>query len=146
MDTRTTLPILERVLLLRRVPLLADLTPNDLQRVASLATEHHIETGEVLFEQDDPGEEMYVIVHGNMKIMVRTGETEKEFTRRGVGEVIGEMSVISGEPRNASVIATEETHLLCLDKKNFEGLLRERPEVGLAVMRVLCSRLKEATR
>lgn len=146
MDTRTTLPIMERVLLLRRVPLLADLTPNDLQRVASLATEHHIDADEVLFEQGDLGEEMYVIVHGNVRIMVRAGETEKEFVRRGVGEVIGEMSVISGEPRNASVIAAEETHLLCLDRRNFEGLLRERPEVGLAVMRVLCIRLKEATR
>ncbi|MBI3176393.1 MAG: cyclic nucleotide-binding domain-containing protein [Chloroflexi bacterium] len=146
MDTRTTLPLMERVLLLRRVPLLADLTPNDLQRVASLTTEHHIETGEALFEQGDPGNEMYVIVHGQVKVMVRKDEVEKEFVRRGVGEVIGEMSLISGDPRVAAVLATEELHLLCLDRKNFEGLLRERPEVALAVMRVLCARLKEATR
>ena len=146
MDTRIALPIMERVLLLRRVPLLADLTPSDLQRVASLATEHHIDADEVLFEEGDPGEEMFVVVHGRVRIMVRKDDVEKEFTRRGVGEVIGEMSLISGEPRAASVIAADETHLLCLDRKNFEGLLRERPEVGLAVMRVLCARLKEATR
>ncbi|MEW5941331.1 MAG: cyclic nucleotide-binding domain-containing protein, partial [Chloroflexota bacterium] len=60
--------------------------------------------------------------------------------------VIGEMSLISGEARAATVIAAEESHLLCLDRKSFEGLLRERPEVGLAVMKVLCARLKEATR
>lgn len=146
MDIRATLPLMERVLLLRRVPLLADLTPNDLQRVASLATEHHIEADEILFEQDDPGEEMFVVVRGRVRIVIRQKEGEKEFTRRGVGEVIGEMSLISGEPRAATVIAAVETHLLCLDRKSFEGLLRERPEVGLAVMRVLCARLKEATR
>lgn len=146
MDTRTSLPIMERVLLLRRVPLLADLTPSDLQRVASLATEHHIDADEVLFEQGDMGEEMFVIVHGHVRIMIGQAEGEKEFARRGVGEVIGEMSLISGDPRGASVIAAEEAHLLCLDRKNFEGLLRERSEVGLAVMRVLCARLKEATR
>ena len=146
MDTRISLPIMERVLLLRRVPLLADLTPSDLQRVASLATEHHIESDEALFEQGDPGEEMFVVVHGQVRIMIRKDEAEKEFTRRGVGEVIGEMSLISGEPRGATVLAAEETHLLCLDRKNFEGMLRERPEVSLAVMRVLCMRLKEATR
>ncbi len=146
METRTTLPIMERVLLLRRVPLLADLTPSDLQRVAILATEHHVETDDALFEQGDPGNEMYVIVHGRVKIMLRRDDGEKEFARRGEGEVIGEMSLISGDPRVASVIAAEESHLLCLDRKSFEGLLRERPEVALAVMRVLCVRLKEATK
>ena len=73
-------------------------------------------------------------------------DSEKEIARRNTGDVVGEMSIISGEPRIASLIAVEETHFLCLDKKSFEGLIRERPEVGFAVMRVLCVRLKEASR
>ncbi len=146
MYTYTTLPIMERVLLLRRVPLLADLSPNDLQRVAALATELRVDPEEVFIEQDEPGNEMFVIIHGQVRIMVRTGDGEKEFARRGLGEVIGEMALLSGGTRSASVIAVEETRLLCLDRKSFESLLRERPEVGLAVMRVLCKRLKEATR
>ena len=146
MDIRLTLPIMERVLLLRRVPLLADLIPSDLQRVAELATEYHADDEEVIFEQGDAGEEMYIIVHGEVKVMVGNNEEpEKEVARRKVGDVIGEMSLISGESRIATLIAAGEIHLLCLDRKSFEGLLRERPEVSFAVMRVLCARLKEAT-
>jgi len=147
MDTRLTLSVMERVLLLRRVPLLADLTPTDLQRVAALATEHHVDDNEVLVEQGDAGEEMYIIVHGEVKVMISNNEgPEKEVALRKIGDVIGEMALISGEPRSATVIAAGEVHLLCLDRKSFEGLLRERPEVSLAVMRVLCARLKEATK
>ncbi|MBC7876798.1 MAG: cyclic nucleotide-binding domain-containing protein [Anaerolineales bacterium] len=146
MDTRLTLPIMERVLLLRHVLLLADLTPTDLQRVATLATEHHVDDNEVIFEQGDSGDEMYVIVRGEVKVMIsNNGENEREVARRKMGDVVGEMAIISGEPRIATLIANGEVHLLCLDRKSFEGLLRERPEVSLAVMRVLCARLKEAT-
>jgi hypothetical protein len=147
MDIRTTLPIMERVLLLRHVPLFADLSPADLQPIASLVTEHHAEKDEVIFEQGEIGEEMFVVVHGEVQVMIRQDDdSEKEVARRKVGDVVGEMSIISGEPRIASLIAVEETHFLCLDKKSFEGLIRERPEVGFAVMRVLCVRLKEATK
>lgn len=147
MDIRTTLSAMERVLILRRVPLFTDLSPADLQHIAALTSEHHANQEEVIFEQGENGEEMYVIVHGEVKVMLSTNnQPEKEIARRKVGDVVGEMSIISGEPRIASLIAVEETHFLCLDKKSFEGLIRERPEVGFAVMRVLCNRLKEATK
>jgi HEAT repeat protein len=146
MDTRNTLSIMERVLLLRRVSLFTDLTPTDLQRMAALATEHHTDENEVIFEQGDAGEEMYIIVHGEVKVLIDKDDTQMEFARRKTGEVIGEMSLISGEPRIATLVAAGEAHLLCLDRKSFEGILRERPEVSLAIMRVLCARLKEATK
>jgi len=146
MDTITTLPIMERILLLRRVPLLADLSPNDLKRVGAIATEHHFLDGEVIFEQDEPGDEMYVVVSGEVRVLVRNGEQgEKEAARRKAGETVGEMSVISGSVRSATLTAAGDVHLLCLDQKSFEGLLRERPEVSLAVMRMLCDRLRQAT-
>ncbi|NJN80490.1 MAG: cyclic nucleotide-binding domain-containing protein [Anaerolineales bacterium] len=147
MDTRTALTVMDRILLLRQVPLFADLSPIDLQQIAKLSSEHHAEAGEVVFEEGEIGEEMYVIVHGEVKVMIRQSDgTEKEIAKRKIGDVLGEMSIISGEPRSASVIAAEETHFLCLDKKTFESLMRERPEVGFAVMRVLCQRLTEATK
>jgi CRP-like cAMP-binding protein len=106
-----------------------------------------VDDNEVIFEQGDAGDEMYIIVHGEVKVMISNDdESEKEVARRKMGEVLGEMAIISGEPRSASLIAAGEVHLLCLDRKSFEGLLRERPEVSLAVMRVLCVRLKEATK
>jgi len=52
------------------------------------------------------------------------------------------MSIISGDPRVASVISLGEVHTLCLDRLSFESLLRERPDISLAVMRELCKRIK----
>jgi HEAT repeat protein len=146
MDTIATLSIMERILLLRRVPLLADLSPADLKRVAAIATEHHYLDGEIIFEQDEPGDEMYVVVSGEIRVLVKNGNNkDKEVARRKVGETVGEMSVISGSLRSATLAAEGDVHLLCLDQKSFEGLLRERPEVSLAVMRMLCDRLRQAT-
>ena len=146
MDTITTLSIMERILLLRRVPLLAALSPADLKRVAAIATEHHLMDGEILFEQDEPGNEMYVVISGEVGVMISGGENgNREVARRKAGETVGEMSVISGNLRTATLIAAGDVHLLCLDQKSFEGLLRERPEVSLAVMRMLCDRLQQVT-
>jgi len=146
MDTIATLSIMERILWLRRVPLLADLSPADLKRVAAIATEHHFLDGEVIFEQDEPGDEMYVVISGEVRVLVTSGDNgEREVARRKAGETVGEMSVISGSLRSASLTAVGEVHLLCLDQKSFEGLLRERPEVSLAVMRMLCDRLRQAS-
>jgi len=146
MNTITTLSIMERILLLQRVPLLADLSPADLKRVAAIASEHHFLDGEVIFEQDEPGDEMYVVVSGEVRVLVRSGEDgEREVARRRAGETVGEMSVISGSPRSAALFAAGDVHMLCLDQKSFEGLLRERPEVSLAVMRMLCERLRQAS-
>lgn len=146
MDTIATLSIMERILLLRRVPLLADLSPADLKRVAAIATEHHYLDGEIIFEQDEPGDEMYVVVSGEVRVLVKNeNHNDKEVARRKAGETVGEMSVISGSLRSATLAAAGDVHLLCLDQKSFEGLLRERPEVSLAVMRMLCDRLRQAT-
>jgi HEAT repeat protein len=146
METSTTLSTMERILLLSRVPLLADLTPADLQRVAAIAAENDFDEGEVICEQGEAGNEMFVIISGEARVVVNNdGQPEKEIARRVAGDVVGEMSIISGDPRIASVIAADDVRALCLDRLSFESLLRERPEVCLAVMRELCSRLKELT-
>jgi HEAT repeat protein len=142
MDTLATLSVMERILFLRRVPLFADLAPVDLQQVAALAAEQVFPDGEVLAEQGEAGEEMFIIVSGEVRVLAHGAEV----ARRGTGDVVGEMAIISQEPRMASLVAAGAVRVLCLDQASFEGLLRERPDVSLAVMRVLCARLREAAR
>jgi CRP-like cAMP-binding protein len=98
--------------------------------------------GATIATQGEMGEEMYVIVSG--EVSVKAGE--KEVARRKTGDVVGEMAIISREPRIASLVALGDVRTLCLDRQRFEGLLRERPETSLAVMRVLCARLKELSK
>jgi hypothetical protein len=141
--TMVTLSSMERVLLLRRVPLLADLSPADLLRVSAISTEENFDSAEIICEQGESGDKMYVIVTGEVRIVVTTDDQSvKEVARRKTGDVVGEMSLISGDARIASVIASSDVRTLCIDRLSFESLLRERPEVSLAVMRELCVRLK----
>ncbi|MGH2521933.1 MAG: cyclic nucleotide-binding domain-containing protein, partial [Anaerolineales bacterium] len=143
-DTIPTLSPMERILFLRRVPLFADLSPADLKQVAAVASEQFFPDGEVLFRQGEPGAEMFIVVSGEVRVVVSDeGKSEEEVARRKAGEYVGEMAIISQEPRMASLVASGDVRTLCIDQKHFEGILRERPETSLAVMRVLCARLRE---
>jgi len=142
METLATLPLMERILLLRRVPLFAGLPPADLKQVAAITREAFFADGEWIAAQGDPGDEMYVIVSGEVRVLVGE-EAPVEIARRQPGDIVGEMAIISQEPRIASLVAAGEVRVLCVERKQFEALLRERPETSLAVMRVLCARLKE---
>ena len=135
-----TLSLVERVLFLRGVPLFEGLSPEDLVRVAEVATEevHAAETR--VAEEGEVGDELHIVIGGQVRVVVGS----REIARRGVGEYVGEMSIVSDQPRMASLVAAEDTRTLTLDGARFRRILRERPDVGLAVMRVLCDRLRES--
>ena len=146
--TLATLSLMERVLFLRRVPLFGDLSPADLKHVAAIADERFFHDGDVIARQGDPGDEMFIIVSGEVRVFeAADGGLQalgSEVARRKPGEAVGEMALISQGPRVASLVASEHVRVLCIDQKQFEGMLRERPEISLAVMRVLIARLKES--
>jgi CRP/FNR family transcriptional regulator, cyclic AMP receptor protein len=138
-QTLATLPLMERVLFLRKVPLFAELPPPDLQPIAVIAEEHSYADREMIAEQGDPGDAMHIIVSGEVSIVV-TGRT---IAVRSSGDVIGEMAVITSQPRMAGLIAKGPVRVLSIGRRQFESILRERPETSLGVMRVLCQRLAE---
>jgi len=141
-ETMTTVPLMERVVFLRKVPLFADLEPRDLKPIAAIATEHSFADGDTIAEQGESGDEMYVIALGEVAVVAREAEgIGRTLAVRSTGEVIGEMAVITSRPRMASLVARGDVRLLTLARRQFEAILRERPETSLAVMRVLCDRL-----
>lgn len=145
METLTTLSTMDRVLFLRKVPLFADLRSRDLGRIAELATEQAFGDGEVIAEQGEPGDEMHVVVTGEIRAVVEDEDGRRqEVGRRGPGDYVGEMAIITNQPRMASLVCAGEVRTLALDHKRFERILTDRPEASLAVMRVLCDRLREA--
>jgi hypothetical protein len=143
-NTMTTLPLIERVLFLRRVPLFAELSPHDLKRIAEAADEHAYVDGDVIAESGEAGDAMHVVVLGEISVRMEDAERSFEIARRGSGEYVGEMAVISDEPRMASLVAAGSVRTLSIDRKRFERIVLERPQVSLAVMRGLCDRLREA--
>lgn len=143
MQKLETLPVMERILFLKRVPLFADLAPAELKQVASITEEHLFHDEEVLAEQGEPGDELYIIVSGEVRVLFNNGESTIELARRKPGDYVGEMAVISQTPRMASLVAAGDVRTLCIGHKQFEVVLRERPETSMAVMRMLCERLRE---
>ncbi|MEJ2303374.1 MAG: Npt1/Npt2 family nucleotide transporter [Anaerolineales bacterium] len=144
METLATLSIMERILFLRKVPIFSGLPPADLKQIAEIAREQLFSEGQLIVEQGEPGYEMFIIVSGEVLVTVRQGDgKEAEIARRHAGDFVGEMAIISQEPRMASCIAATGVRTLSIDQEQFEGILRLRPETSLAVMRVLGDRLRE---
>jgi hypothetical protein len=141
MHTLATVSVMERILFLKGVPLFADLAPPDLKQIAAALHERLYADGDLIAREGEAGAELYVITGGEVRVLA--GAEGVEVARRGPGEYVGEMSAISQEPRMATLAAAGEVRLLALDPATFEAILRERPEVGLAVMRELIRRLRE---
>jgi HEAT repeat protein len=143
-ETLATLPLMERVLFLRRVPLFSDLPPQDLVPIATIASEHSYADADTIAEQGETGDEMHIIVAGYVMVIVREPNGHQQVLAvRAAGDVIGEMAVITSGPRMASLAAKGAVRLLSIGRRPFEAMLRERPETSLALMRVLCQRLAD---
>ena len=142
METLETVPLLERMMFLRKVPLFEHLSPEDLKHVAEVASEQLFADGTVVAEQGESGDDLFVVVAGEIEVE-RDGEA---VARRGPGQYVGEMAVITGSPRMATLRCRGEVRALAVDQRRFERILRERPDASLAVMRTLCERLEESHR
>jgi hypothetical protein len=145
MEDLANLSLMDRILFFKRVPLFATLSPVDLKQVASIADEEFFSDGEEIAREGEVGDVMFIIVSGEIKVCSNQNGQEVEIARRTAGDYVGEMSIIGREPRMASLVAAGDVRTLCIDQKSFEGLIRERPDVSIAVMKVLSHRLKEAS-
>jgi HEAT repeat protein len=146
MENIATLSLMERILFFKRVPLFQNLSPSDIKQVAAIAEEESFSDGDILVQQGELGDVMFIIVSGEVRVITTQDQKEVELARRKSGEYVGEMALISKEPRIATVAAVGNVHALCIDQKSFESLLRDRPDASLAVIQVLCDRLKEASK
>jgi HEAT repeat protein len=137
-----SMPVIERVLFLRRVPLFDELSPADLGAIAEVAQERSFADGELLASEGELGDELLIVASG----IVRVEAGGSEIARRGPGEVVGEMSLITRDPRMASLVADGDVRAIRIGRREFESMIHDRPDIGIGVMRVLAQRLAEAWR
>jgi NTE family protein len=99
--------------------------------------------GDVLMEQGEPGDSGYLMLSGRLRVYVRSEDGSQRMVRElSRGEVIGEMSLFTGEPRSATVVAVRDSVLVKLDKRRFDGLLALSPQVSLTLTRQVIQRLQ----
>lgn len=100
--------------------------------------------GELLFRQGDPGDGLYLVVAGRLRAVIEDDSGERRVVREmGRGESIGEMALVSGAPRSATIHAVRDSVLLRISKPTFERLVREHPELALGMAKVITTRLQD---
>ncbi|MBN1210059.1 MAG: Crp/Fnr family transcriptional regulator [Myxococcaceae bacterium] len=100
--------------------------------------------GTVLFQEGEPGKDMFVLQSGKIAISKKVRDVEKVLAVLGPGEFFGEMAIISNKPRNATATVTEDAKLLVIDPKTFEAMIRGNSEIAVRMIKKLAERLSEA--
>ena len=134
--------------LLKGVELFSELNEEQLGMIANLVIVKNYNRDEtVVLEGDDSVQALYLIASGSVQVYM-TGidgrETILSFLERG--DFFGEMSLIDGEPRSASVRTVTDATLLVIHRESFLSLLRKSPEIAMALMSELCKRLRKANK
>jgi signal transduction histidine kinase len=127
---------------LRRLALFSCLDESMLDRLGTMGREITLQPGEVLIHEGDPGDALFVIVEGDFEVSKLAGSSEVVIAHRGVGEVIGEMSLLDNEPRSATVRALKTSRLFRLDQDSFHKLLEWSPAAAQAILKTVTMRLR----
>jgi ATP/ADP translocase/HEAT repeat protein len=133
------LSTVEKVIILKGASIFAETPDAILAEVAQALEEMEVESGETIFEKGDPGDSMYILASGK----VRVHDGAHTLNTLASGDVFGEMALLDPEARVASVTAQEYSRLLRLDQDSFYDLMTDRIEVARGIIQVLSRRLRE---
>ena len=126
---------------LRKVPMFAKLDPSKLRLLAFTSQLLTFEDGEILFEQGDPSDSAYLVLSGEMEILVGTGDDIVVAELLEANDLVGEMGVLANAPRSATIRSRGQVQALRISGDMFLDLLAENPSVALDVMRQLSEKL-----
>jgi len=137
---KTRIDMSRRVHALEAVDLFDDLDDATRTRLAESLHYAPFTRGEAMTRQGAEGHHLYMILQGEAAVRVATDGAEKELARLGPGTFFGEMSLMTGARRSATVVALTDVECYRLDKSAFEGVLVERPELAEGISAILASR------
>jgi hypothetical protein len=133
---------MERMLLLSRVPLFAQLTLEQLEAIDAAMSEVHYMEGETITREGETGDELFVVLEGEVSIYKETEGDRLLLSTLGPGSYLGEMAILSDEPRSATALAAGPTRLLSLRGDRLKDLILDMPEISFELLRVLTGRVR----
>src|SRR5215469_7879079 len=132
---------------LKQVDIFASLSDEDIRELMSVAKQRTFRSGEVIFHRDDPGQVLYVIKDGKVKIsLISPDGQEIALAVLGKGECFGELALLDGEPRSADAIALERVQCYTLQRSDFQNAFMKNPKIAIQVLEVLSRRLRKTNR
>jgi predicted acylesterase/phospholipase RssA/CRP-like cAMP-binding protein len=133
--------------LLKAVPAFAGLEPKDIDRIGSMLERRAIAGGTVLFRQGQAGNSLYLVGHGRLQVTVTSPDgAERIVAEVGRGETVGEMAILTGEPRSATVRAMRDSLLYRLSRAACEELGEAQPKLVWKIAAQLVRRLERGLR
>ncbi len=140
----TATAIERRAAALRRIPMLSPLIPGQIDRLAEENEERVYAAGEPVIRQGDPGDSLFVILRGRVEVTAHQGDSPPvRLATLNEGDYFGEMSLMTGEPRSATVTPLVETQLLEVGKESFRRMLAAQPDLVQQLGAALQQRLDE---
>jgi signal transduction histidine kinase len=127
---------------LRQVPLLADLSEEDLERLYEMAETVSIPAGQLVLREGDTGDSLYIVLEGELEVTKRRGGQEVVLSSYEPGQFFGEMALLERAPRSASVRTLRESRMLAIDQAAFQTLLSRSPSAPFNILRTVTSRLR----
>ncbi len=132
---------MDLVFLLKGVSLFRDLSGEQLLPLTDIAQNVHVDAGDLVFAEGEPGDHLYVILDGEVEVL-HAGE---RVAKLGQNECFGEMALLDSQKRSASIRAMVNVELLAIARDDFQDLLDLHPVMARGVIRVLTQRLRNAT-
>ncbi len=126
---------------LASVPLFTGCSKKELQTIARAVREIEHDVGTVIAAEGEPGAGLFVIDEGQADVTIGG----KKVNHLAAGDFFGEMALLDGGPRTATVVGSTDVKLLALSEWVFKGLLSEHPSIALHALEAMASRLRNAT-
>jgi CRP/FNR family transcriptional regulator, cyclic AMP receptor protein len=132
---------------LNQTALFTDLSQRELHAIANDIKRHHYQSGEIIFHEGDPGQMLYLIKSGQVRIFVNgfDGSETNVILFGKPGDIFGELAIIDGLPRSATAAALEQTTLFTMQREQFRHYMRQCPQLSLNFMKVLSRRVRYNT-
>jgi CRP-like cAMP-binding protein len=132
---------LSEVASLQRIPMFRDVDVAKLKLIAMAGRRVHYKPGDAILKQGDPALMVFVIMDGSAEVLRQTGGSEVHLATVGAGSVVGEIGVVLDQPYSGTIVATTELTALQIDQITFLELLKQVPQLSLALIRELSRRL-----
>jgi CRP-like cAMP-binding protein len=123
---------------LEAMPLFAGVTRHDLENILKIGELRSYEPGQAIVERGEPGDAMYIVLRGIAQV-----EVGGRFHELKPGEFFGEMALVAGRKRMATVKAADRVDALRIGSEEFQGFLLHQPRVAVAMLKGLVERLRE---
>jgi len=137
--------LFDRLMLLKKSPVFSMVSTDDLRVVAQALKQQEYFTGDHVFEINEQGDYLYLLVSGRIGISIEQDPSSINFIATlGPGDSFGEMNLLDGLPRSATAHVLEDSTVLALEKTRLKRLIQSYPDISIGMLRSLSLRIREA--